>query len=377
METDFSLRPGTPAYSQIAEQVRLQVALGKLKPNDRLPAIRELADRTGLDPGTVARAYRELEREGVIATRRGSGSFVSSAVQADRVAEQQRRRLSLAVEKSIVEALGMGFSVEEIESAFTLQLGAWRERRAQGGKKQAVRTGTRSIRFSGSHDVAVELLAVHLGTLDPPVHLTTDFVGSLAGLVALERGQADVAGSHLVDEETGQYNVPFVKKLLPNESVTVVNLVQRVQGLMVRAGNPRHILGIPDLAGKGTRFVNRQKGSGTRILLDTQLRRNGITPAQVEGYEKEETTHSAVAQAVAAGTADVGLGAQAAASAAGLDFIPLVKERFDLIALSDRVEKPPLKVLLDVIRSREFRGMLESIPGYDVGESGKTVTVGP
>jgi len=377
MSTDFSISPGGPAYSQIVEQMRLQIALGKLRPGDRLPAIRDLARRLGLDPGTVARAYHELEQEGTIAARRGRGSFVSVTTGREYLTEQRRKRLGVAVEKSILEALGMGFAVEDIEAAFTTHLGAWRERHAQGGKRQSGRTVGKSLHFRGSHDIAVELLAVHLGTLNPAVHLTTDFVGSLAGLMALESGEADIAGAHLIDEETGQYNIPFVKKLLPNEKVALINLVQRIQGLMVKPGNPEHILGVRDLARKGIIFVNRQKGSGTRILLDAHLRKTGVPSAGIRGYGREETTHSAVAAAVASGEADVGLGAQAAAGAAGLDFIPLVKERYDLIMLEERLDSEPFRLVLDVIRGRDFRGMLESIPGYDVSEMGTAVTVAP
>jgi putative molybdopterin biosynthesis protein len=276
-----------------------------------------------------------------------------------------------------MEALGMGFAVEDIEAAFTLHLAAWRARRAPGGKKRSRRTGRNIIRFRGSHDIAVELLALHLGTLDPAVHVTTDFVGSLAGLVALESGEADLTGAHLIDEESGEYNVPFVKKLMPNETVTLINLVQRIQGLMVKSGNPEHIIGVRDLGRKEITFVNRQKGSGTRILLDSQLRKTGIPVAHVKGYGREETTHSAVAAAVARGEADAGLGAQAAASAAGLDFIPLVKERYDLIMLEDRLNSKPYNLIPEVLRSREFHSMLESIPGYDISETGTTVTVRP
>ena len=362
MEMDFRILPGDSAYSQVAEHVRLQVALGKLKPDDRLPAIREFARRLGLDPGTVARAYRELEHEGIIATRRGRGSFISADVRRAGFTGQRQKRLGVAVEKSIMEALGMGFAVEDIEAAFTLHLAAWRARRAPGGKKRSRRTGRNIIRFRGSHDIAVELLALHLGTLDPAIHMTTDFVGSLAGLVALE---------------SGEYNVPFVKKLMPNETVTLINLVQRIQGLMVKSGNPEHIIGVRDLGRKEITFVNRQKGSGTRILLDSQLRKTGIPVAHVKGYGREETTHSAVAAAVARGEADAGLGAQAAASAAGLDFIPLVKERYDLIMLEDRLNSKPYNLIPEVLRSREFHSMLESIPGYDISETGTTVTVRP
>jgi molybdate-binding protein/DNA-binding transcriptional regulator YhcF (GntR family) len=379
MDWNLIVQPDKSAYRQIADYVRTQVALGKLKPDERLPAIRELSRELKLDPGTVARAYRELEQEGTIVTRHGKGSFIAAAVKGKSVTEPRQRRLSVVVEKAILESLGLGFSVEDIETAFTLHLAGWRERRspADSTKRHLPAIPRRTIRFAGSHDLAVELLAVHLGTLNPGVHLTTSFVGSLAGLMALERNEADIAGAHLFDEETAEYNVSYVKKLMPNETVILLNLVQRIQGLMVKSGNPKHILSIRDLTRPDITFVNRQKGSGTRILLDAQLRHQGISQAKVKGYNREEITHSAVAGAVARDTADVGLGAQSSASAVGLDFIPLVKERYDLIMLKDIMESAPFNLIPEVVRSEAFLAMLGSMPGYDISETGRIITVHP
>ncbi len=379
MEWNLVVHPGESAYRQIADYVRTQVALGKLKPDERLPAIRELSRELKLDPGTVARAYRELEQEGTIVTRLGRGSFIAAAIKGKNVNEPRQRRLSVVVEKAILEALGLGFSVEDIETAFTLHLAGWRERRSQSDSKKShpPTTPRRTIRFAGSHDIVVELLAVHLGTLNPSVHLTTSFVGSLAGLMALERNEADIAGAHLFDEETAEYNVSYVKKLMPNETVILLNLVQRIQGLIVKPGNPKHILGIRDLTRPDIIFVNRQKGSGTRILLDAQLRHQGISQAKVKGYSREEMTHSAVAGAVAQDDVDVGLGAQSAAGAAGLDFIPLVKERYDLIMLKDSLESAPFNLIPEVVRSEAFLAMLGSMPGYDTSETGRIHTISP
>ena len=227
----------------------------------------------------------------------------------------------------------------------------------------------------GSHDFAVELLVNHIGTLFPNLRFTTSFVGSMAGLVALECREANIAGAHLMDEETGEFNVPFVKRVLPNESVVLMNLVQRIQGLIVASDNPKHILGIEDLGRPDITFVNRQNGSGTRILLDSRLKRLGIAPADIKGYKREEKTHMAVASLIAEGRADVGLGTQSAASIAGLDFIPLVKERYDLIGLEEDFSRPPLDKLQEVVRSEAFRSMLRSIPGYDVSATGNVTMV--
>ena len=376
---DISFRPDESLYLQIADHFRRLVAVGRLRPGDRLPAIRGLAQKLGLDPGTVARAYKELRSEGVIVGRHGGGSYVSARVTERYLTEQHRKRLASLMERSILEALGLGFGTEEIETAFTLRLAEWRERRIQSARDTRAVTSRRGndIRFSGSHDLAVELLAGHLTSRYPDMRFSTSFVGSLAGLMALEYREADIAGSHLVDRESGEFNIPFIRRLMPNEAVVLVNLVQRMQGLMVAPGNPKHITGIADLKSTEVNFVNRQKGSGTRMLLDSQLLSLGILPNEVRGYEREEKTHVAIAVAVAQGEADAGLGAESAANAAGLDFIPLAKERYDLVILQEALERPQLKRVVEVVRDESFMKMLRSLPGYDLSETGTMVTVKP
>lgn len=375
---DIIFHPDEALYQQIADHFRRQVALGKLRPGDRLPAIRELSQKLGLDPGTVARAYQELERQGITSSRRGGGSFISANASEQHLAEQQQKRLSSMVEKSILEALGLGFTTEQVETAFTLRLAEWRERRRVPEKEEppALRPA-KEVRFFGSHDLAIELLASHFGSIYQDIRFTTSFVGSLAGLMALENHEADIAGAHLMDNESGESNIPFVKRLMPNETVVLVNLMQRVQGLMLAPGNTKHVTGIPDLKRRDITFVNRQKGSGTRMLLDAQLLDLGIAPTEIKGYEREEKTHMAVATLVARGQADVGLGAQSAANVAGLDFIPLLKERYDLVALQDNLARPEMQRVMEVVRSQSFQKMLGSIPGYDLSETGKTRTVSP
>lgn len=376
---DISFRPDEALYLQIADHFRRLVAVGRLRPGDRLPAIRELAQKLDLDPGTVARAYQELEREGVITGRRGGGSFVSTVPIEKYLTEQQWKRLGSLMERAILEALGLGFSTEEIGTAFTLRLAEWRERRIQSAPAMQAVTAPQAndIYFFGSHDLAVELLASYLTTLYPDIRFSTSFVGSLAGLMALEYREADIAGAHLMDNESGEFNIPFIKRLMPNEVVVVINLVQRVQGLMLAPGNPKHITGIGDLKSPEITFVNRQKGSGTRILLDTQLLSLGIAANDVRGYEKEQKTHVAIATTVAQGEADAGLGAESAAIAAGLDFIPLTKERYDLVILQETLKRPQLKRVVEVVRDESFQKMLRSLSGYDLSETGTMVTVNP
>jgi len=223
----------------------------------------------------------------------------------------------------------------------------------------------------GSHDIALDVLANFLRRKYPMATLSSAHVGSLGGLTALKRGEAHCAGTHLLDEETGDYNVAYIKRLLPGRSVVLVNLVHREQGLILAKGNPKGIRGLADLAREGVSFVNRQRGAGTRVLLDYRLRELGIDPARIHGYDHEEYTHMAVASAVQAGAADAGLGIRAAARALDLDFIGIVEERYDLCVPAEFWDTPHTRRLLEVMSMPEFRKEVEKLGGYDLRNCGK------
>ncbi len=231
----------------------------------------------------------------------------------------------------------------------------------------------RTIVAIGSHDLTLDLLASVLAQRHPGMSLSSSNVGSLGGLIALQRGEAHVAGSHLLEEATGEYNVPYVRRLLDGHSVVIVNLVYREQGLIVPPGNPKGVRGLEDLLRADVQFVNRQRGSGTRVLLDYRLKQIGCDPAQIRGYEREEFTHLAVAADVMSGVADVGLGILAAARALKLDFIPLLKERYDLVIPREYYTGDMLAPLLEVIRGEDFRRQVEALGGYDASEMGRVV----
>ena len=223
----------------------------------------------------------------------------------------------------------------------------------------------------GSHDIALDLMAMFLTRHDR--RLSSANVGSLGGLVALRRGEAHLAGSHLLDIQTGQYNLSYIREYLPGMAVKVVALVGREQGLLVPRGNPLGIHSLGDLARPNITFVNRQRGAGTRILLDYNLERVGIDPGQVRGYAQEEYTNLAVAAAVQSGRADCALGIAAAAQALELDFIPLFHEHYELVIPVQFFNDPLLSPLFEVLADRRYRQAVASLPGYDVTGMGDLV----
>jgi putative molybdopterin biosynthesis protein len=222
----------------------------------------------------------------------------------------------------------------------------------------------------GSHDNTLDVLATLLRRHHPHLRLSSAHVGSTGGLMALKNRRAHFGGSHLFDPQTNSYNVPYIQRLLPDLPLKLVNLVHRAQGLMVLAGNPKNIQGFQDLTRPEVRFCNRQRGSGTRILLDYQLAQLQISPDAIPGYGQEEYTHMAVAVNVLSGAADAGLGIMAAARALGLDFIPVVTERYDLVVPETTWADERFQKLLPIIRSEEFKTAVSALGGYDTKETG-------
>ncbi|MCF8010338.1 MAG: molybdopterin biosynthesis protein [Clostridiales bacterium] len=223
----------------------------------------------------------------------------------------------------------------------------------------------------GSHDMALDVLANYLRQRYPEATLSSAHVGSLGGLNALKRKEAHLGGTHLLDEETGDYNVSYIKKIIPDDEIVLVNLVYRQQGFIVARGNPKKIQGVKDLSREDISYINRQRGAGTRVLFDYKLKENNIDPAAVQGYEREEYTHMTVAAAVASSTADAGMGILAAAKALDLDFIPVVEERYDLCIPADFYNTPYIQRLIEVIQMPEFQKAVEGMGGYDLRDCGK------
>lgn len=224
-----------------------------------------------------------------------------------------------------------------------------------------------AVIFSGSHDLALESIAEHL---EKHVTLLSLPVGSLDGLVHLRQGLCQISGSHLLDE-TGEYNTPFIRHLFPDRSMQVVTLAYRTQGLMVTNGNPKGIKKTSDITGPNIRFVNRNAGSGTRLWLDSELRKLSIPAEKINGYDNVVKTHSEAAFLIETGKADVSLGLQAAANQHGLDFIPLFEERYDLVLPPENQKM--LMLLLDYIQTSDFRNSLTSLTGYNSAHSGEQI----
>jgi putative molybdopterin biosynthesis protein len=231
----------------------------------------------------------------------------------------------------------------------------------------------RTIVAIGSHDLVLDLAASALRATDPLITLASSNVGSLGGLVAVRDGLCHLAGSHLLDPATGEYTLPYLDRVFGPAAadVAVIRLVHREQGLLVAPGNPLGLGGVEDLAKSGVRYVNRQRGAGTRALLDHLLAWLDLAPDSIAGYSREEPTHLAVAAAVAAGRADAGLGIMAAAAPFGLDFVPVAREPYDLVVAPGALDGPQLAPLWALLADPGFRASVEALGGYSAQEMGR------
>ncbi|MGD9159094.1 MAG: molybdopterin biosynthesis protein [Desulfobacteraceae bacterium] len=223
----------------------------------------------------------------------------------------------------------------------------------------------------GSHDITIDIIADEIRRGGKDIRVSSGNVGSLGGLMAIKKGVSHLGGAHLLDTETGEYNLSYIEKYLKGIKVSVFNLVLRDQGLIVPKGNPKNIKAIDDLTREDVTFVNRQAGSGTRILFDYKLKESGYDASRIKGYDHEEYTHMGVAVDVLSGAADCGMGIYAAAKALDLDFITMVREQYDLIIPSSHLENRNIRELISTIRSDGFKKRVNALGGYDPGKSGE------
>jgi len=227
-----------------------------------------------------------------------------------------------------------------------------------------------TVAVIGSHDPLIDVISDFIRRKHMDKFVSSAHVGSMGGIMAIKRGEAHIAGIHLLDEATGEYNTSYVRKYLEKENIAIVSCVKRIQGLMVAPGNPKSVNDMKDIAKEGISYVNRQKGSGTRILLDYMLKREGIKPSQIYGYDREEFTHMSVAALIASGSADTGMGIYSAARAYKLDFIPVCEEQYDFIIPERFLSLQVIKYFIDILKSEEFKNELYRLGGYKVDNPG-------
>jgi putative molybdopterin biosynthesis protein len=318
----------------------------------------------------LGRRPRELPTETAILTRKivsppGDDDFVRVAVGnvGGRLLAAPLSR-GAGVITSLVQADGLALiprGTQGLEAGEKVQVRLYRSKRELES----------TIFCIGSHDLTLDLMAQFLAEHDR--RLVSANVGSQGGLIALRRGEAHMAGSHLLNTDTGEYNISYIRQYMPDTPVKVMALVGRDQGLMVKRGNPRNIKRLEDLIRGDVRFVNRQRGAGTRVLLDYHLNAMGVKPEHIVGYSQEEYTHLGVAAAIASGRADCGLGIAAAAQALDLEFLPLFQERYDLVIPKQFAEEPLLVPLFGLLTDHRFRESVARLPGYDVSVMGTLV----
>lgn len=353
-------------YRQISETLRQEILNGRWKAGDRLPSVREMARQWNCTVGTIQHAYQELSRQGLLTSRAGQGTKVVESLPALSDTPLRRAMLIHRAEAFLLEVLTGGYRLEEVEQAIRQAMDRWR-----AAERQETPRDEKVLHFSGSHDLVLTWLASHFPEIAPGYTLQLSFTGSLGGLIALAQGEADLAGSHLWDEESDRYNVPYIRRLLPGKRVAVITLANRRLGLILPPGNPRRLQGLTDLGQPGLRFANRQSGSGTRVWLDIALRRLGIDTGRIAGYETEKITHSAVAQAVAENEADAGIGLEGAALSYGLDFLFLTHDPYDLVVTEAVMESSPMAALIAWLNMPSTRQVIENLGGYEAGSTGR------
>lgn len=235
---------------------------------------------------------------------------------------------------------------------------------------EAAHTAQNSVIISGQ-DITLDILANSIQA--EGFRSLRDYNGSLNSLIAMYNGKNTIVSTHLFDGDTKEYNLPFIKRILTGHSYMVINLVSRWAGFYVKLGNPKNIQTWEDLTAENISIINREKGSGARVLLDEQLRIHNISPKKINGYSTEETNHISVASAVAQGTADIGVGIEKAAKMVGVDFIPLIKESYDLVIMKTAEQRRLIETLLSILNSTDFKNKIKSIEGYDILNTGSII----
>jgi molybdate-binding protein/DNA-binding transcriptional regulator YhcF (GntR family) len=351
-------------YQQIVQSIRDDILSGVIKPGSPLPTIRKMTKQWNCTTGTVLRAYQELARQGLVVSRVGKGTQVVEKLPEQKQTPLRRAVLFNRTEAFLLDIMTAGYTPQEVEQSLRVALDRWR---TFSSVPPEAFHGV--LRFVGSHDPAMALIATHYHEVTPGFTLQLSFTGSMGGLIALTEKKADLAGCHLWDEITDTYNEPYVRKLLPGQKVALLTLAHRRVGFILPPGNPQEVKNLTDLTKPGLRFVNRQEGSGTRVWLDAQLHRAGIEPSQIPGYQDEKMTHSEVARSISRAEASVGLGVQTAALSFGLDFELLTTERYDLVIPAEKWEMESVQTLRKWLETSQAKAAINNLGGYDTGQT--------
>ncbi|MBN1265880.1 MAG: GntR family transcriptional regulator [Anaerolineales bacterium] len=352
-------------YQRIERSIRADILSGKIESGTRLPSMRALAEEWDCTPSTVLKAYQELASQGLVVSRAGQGTRVIGGKMPAVRQPLRKAELVHKAEAFLLQVLTEGFSSSEVEQAVRMALDRWRVIEQSRPEEME-----QEIRFVGSHDLALITLANILPELSPGFKMNIAFAGSLGGLIALADKEADLAGSHLWDEETDSYNVAYVRKILPGRRTALVTIAHRRLGLILPDSNPLQLKGLEDLARENIRFINRQSGAGTRVWLDVQLQHLSIPADKIKGYRTEAATHSEVARAIAEGTADVGVGIETAAMGYDLEFLFLTRERYELILPELTWQRTPVQRLIEWLATDKAKSTIEALGGYDTTETG-------
>lgn len=352
-------------YQKIVDSIRDDILSGKLEPGAALPSMRALTKQWDCTTGTILRAYQELARQGLVVSHVGRGTKVADRLPEANPEPLRRAMLFNRAEAFLLEIMTSGYTPDEVEQAVLVALDRWRMVSTHPDE-----SAHKVLRFVGSHDPAMAMIAAHYHEVTPGFALKLSFTGSLGGLTALTEKKADIAGCHLWDDVTDTYNQVFVRKLLPGQKMALVTLAHRRVGLILPVGNPLQLETLADLTRPGVRFANRKLGTRMRIWLDAQLRRAGISPSKIVGYTNEKETHSEVARAVSSGQADVGLGIETAALAFGLDFKLLNNERYELVIPAEKWKMGTVQALCQWLRTSQAKAAINNMGGYDTQETG-------
>lgn len=353
-------------YIQIAASLRRDIFNGLYKTGDTLPSLRSVSDAWHCTLGTAQRAYQKLAEEGLVTSHIGKGTRVTGMVPIKQADTLRQASLINQSEKFLIELLTSGFTPAEVEDAFRLAMDRWRK------VSHSQNTSTQqTILFAGSHDPAVAWIATHFNEISSSYNLNINFSGSLAGLMTMADGKADIAGSHLWDSDTETYNIPILRSLFPGEKMALITMANRRMGWLINRGNPKGFRDIGDLARANIRFINRHAGSGTRVFLDALLSKHQIDPGVITGYDNQKANHAEIALEISEGKADVGLGLEAAANAYGLDFLFENLECYDLIVKEKAFDTQPVQELIVWLKTDRFQQILASMGGYDGRNSGE------